>query len=431
VTGAGCPALLVAAPASGQGKTSVTAGLARMFRSQGKKVRLFKTGPDFLDPMILARAAGTPVHQLDLWMGGESHCRALLHCAASEADLILVEGVMGLFDGQPSSADLAQLFGIPVLIVIDASAMAETFAAIATGLAHFRPGLPFAGVLANRIGGPGHGAMLRQSLAGRLSFLGALAQDESMSLPSRHLGLVQAEELADLDDRLDRLAAGLASEIGDYSPPAVTFAAPESILPVPPLLAGCRIGVARDAAFAFLYPANLETLKALGAEIRFFSPLADGALPPVDALYLPGGYPELYLERLEANTTMTQAIRAHVESRRPLFAECGGLLYLLDRLADADGASAAMLGILPGTAVVGRRLANLGLQSVTLPEGALRGHTFHHSRAEIACAPLTHAVAARHHGNGEAVYRQGRVTASYLHLYFPSNPEAAARLFLS
>ena len=424
-----CPALFVSAPASGQGKTSVTAGLARLFRRRGLQVRVFKTGPDFLDPMILARASGAAVYQLDLWMGGEAHCRELLYRAAGEADVILIEGVMGLFDGRPSSADLAELFGVPVLAVIDASAMAETFGAIAHGLADFRPGVVVAGVLANRVGGPGHAAMLAESLGDDLRFFGALPRDEAFALPSRHLGLVQADELADLETRLDHMAAAL-EQAGVEMPAEIPFAPPATLAAIPKMLSGRRIAVARDSAFAFLYEANLDLLRAAGAELRFFSPLQDATLPDCDTAYLPGGYPELHLGRLSANRSLQDALRAHVGAGKPLLAECGGLLYLLDRLADADGRSAPMAGILSGNATVMKRLSNLGLQSARLPEGELRGHTFHHSRAEIVEAPLTHSSAARHHGTSEPIYRQRRLTASYMHFYFPSNPDAAVRLFL-
>ncbi len=201
-----CPALLVSAPASGQGKTSVTAALARWHRRHGRRVRVFKTGPDFLDPMVLERASGAPVQQLDLWMCGEDDVRARLHAAAGEADLILVEGVMGLFDGEPSSADLAQRLGLPVLAVIDGSAMAQTFGALATGLARYRDGLALYGVAANRVGSDYHAGLLGKSLPDDLQWLGALPRGDAMTLPERHLGLVAAGELEDLDARLDALA---------------------------------------------------------------------------------------------------------------------------------------------------------------------------------------------------------------------------------
>jgi cobyrinic acid a,c-diamide synthase len=429
VTVRSCPALFVAAPASGQGKTTVTAALADYHRNRSRAVRIFKTGPDFLDPMILERAAGAPVYQLDPWMGGEAHCRQLLYAAAGATDLILVEGAMGLYDGAPSSADLAQLFNLPVLAVIDGSAMAETFGAVAHGLASYRTKLPFAGVFANRVAGERHYQMLAESLPPEMTAYGWLPRDAGIALPERHLGLLQAAEIEDLGARIARAATALRGVTGAL-PPAVAFAtpAPGQVSPAP-LLEGVRIAVARDAAFAFLYRANLELLAALGATLEFFSPLNDTVPPPADTLYLPGGYPELHLARLTANETMLAAIRAHHAAGRPIVAECGGMLYLLDSLTDLQGHSAGLAGLLPGRAAMQQRLGNLGLHSARLPEGELRGHTFHHSTMTTGMAPVAHSRVARHHGASEPVYRQGRLTASYLHWYLPSNPTAAARLF--
>lgn len=423
-----CPALLVSAPASGSGKTTVTAALARLHRRRGRRVRVFKTGPDFLDPMVLERASGNPVYQLDLWMGGEAHCRQLLYEAAGNADLILIEGVMGLFDGNPSSADLAHKFGIPVLAVIDGSAMAQTFGAVAHGLANYRPGLSFAGVIANYTGSAAHARMLADSLPVSLAFFGALPRENELALPDRHLGLVQAAEIADLDARIDRAAELLARTAAADLPPVASFAPQTATLPSP-WLHGRRIAVARDAAFSFIYRANLELLEAMGAEIVFFSPLVDSALPVADSVYLPGGYPELHLGTLARNEAMKRAVGEHHAQGKPIVAECGGMLYLLESLTDSSGQSAPMAGVLPGHARMKPRLANLGLQEMPLPEGHLRGHTFHHSRMETRLAPLTHASDTRASGRGEPVYRHGRVHASYVHAYFPSNPEAVARLF--
>ena len=425
-----CPALLISAPASGQGKTTLTAGLARHHRNRGRKVRVFKTGPDFLDPMILERASGQPVYQLDLWMVGERDCKALLYRAAQEVELILIEGVMGLFDGTPSSADLAALFGVPVLALINAHAMAQTFGALAHGLARYRPGLPFAGVLANRVAGPGHAELLAESLPPDIRNYGWLPRDGEIALPDRHLGLVQAAEIADLEARLEGAAALIARTGLAELPPPVPF--PVATLEPPArLLEGVRIGIARDMAFAFLYPANLDTLRALGAEPVFFSPLADAELPEVDSVYLPGGYPELHLDTLAGNASMREALRRHHRAGKPLYAECGGLLYTLESLADKAGHRAPMLGLLPGHAALQQKLAGLGMQGVELPEGELRGHTFHHSKLETPLKPLAHGRRQRDGKPGEAVYRVDRLTASYLHLYFASNPAATARLFVA
>ncbi|WP_367847419.1 cobyrinate a,c-diamide synthase [Rhodoferax sp. WC2427] len=422
-----CNALLVAAPASGQGKTTVTAALAAWHVGQGRRVRVFKTGPDFLDPMVLERASGHPVYQLDLWMGGEAHCRALLHAAALDADVILVEGVMGLFDGTPSSADLAQALGLPVLAVIDGAAMAQTFGALAHGLSSFRPGLQFAGVLANRVGSATHAQMLQDSLPAGLRWWGALPRSADYALPERHLGLVQAAEVAQLDQRIALAAQAIGPSAEGMASP-VRFD-PSPAEPVPPLLAGVRIAVARDAAFSFLYAANLDTLRALGAELHFFSPLADARLPDAHSLYLPGGYPELHLAQLHANQPMRAAIQAHHAAGKPTVAECGGMLALLDSLAAHDGSAVPMWGLLPGTAALQKRFVNLGMHAVDLPEGRLRGHSFHHARMDSAMAPMATTQPQRQSGQGEPVYRTGRLHASFLHLYFPSNPPAVARLF--
>jgi len=423
-----CPAVLIAAPASGQGKTTVTAALARLHRNQGRKVRVFKCGPDFLDPMSLERASGAPVYQVDLWMVGAEESRRLLWEAAGEADLILIEGVMGLFDGTPSSADLARHFGVPVLGVIDGTAMAQTFGALALGLARYQPDLPFAGVLANRVGTVRHAQLLEGSLTEGLRWYGALSRETGIELPSRHLGLVQASELNDLDARLDAAADALASTCEVALPPAVEFAAPTPVA-VEPLLAGVRIAVARDEAFAFTYGANLALLRDMGAELAFFSPIRDTQLPAAHSLYLPGGYPELHHLALSRNHAMLDAIRAHHAAGKPLLAECGGMLYLLDALTDVDGQRAELVGVLAGEATMQKRLAALALQTVDLPEGQLRGHTYHHSLTRTELQPIARGLSPNGGRGAEAVYREGRLTASYVHFYFPSNPKAVAALF--
>jgi cobyrinic acid a,c-diamide synthase len=422
-----CPALFVAAPASGQGKTTVTAALARLHRRLGRRVRVFKCGPDFLDPQIHAVASGAPVHNVDLGMCGEADIAWRLHRAAGEAELILVEGVMGLFDGAPSGADLACRFRLPVMAVIDAHAMAQTFGAIAHGLASFRPGLPFAGVLANQVGSARHADMLREALPAGLRWFGALMREPDAALPERHLGLLQAAEIGDLDARLDRLADMLAATGAAELPPAVEFAAvPEPA--VAPLLAGRSIAIARDAAYGFIYSANLDTLHALGATTVFFSPLAGEALPACDAVWLPGGYPELHGPRLAANAGFWRGLRGHLEAGKPLLAECGGMMSLFETAVDSEGRGHPFGGLLPGRALMQPHLAALGLQLAELPEGRLSGHAFHYSTSET---PLVPTLRARRPdgGEGEAIYRQGRLTASYVHFWFPSNPAAVAALF--
>lgn len=251
-------------------------------------------------------------------------------------------------------------------------------------------------------------------------------------MPDRHLGLVQAGEVADLDARLEAAAQAIA-EAGVTELPAPGAFAPEADAgaePEPaPTLDGLRIGIARDAAFAFTYPGNLDFLRAQGARLEFFCPVAGDCLPEVDAVWLPGGYPELHLEALAANTALKADLAAHHARGRPLLAECGGFLYLLEELADRDGHAAAMVGLLPGHARLENKLQGLGLQAAPMAEGELRGHTFHHTRAEVGLEPVAYCTRARGAGStGEALCRDGWLTTTYLHAWFPSSPEAGCRL---
>ncbi|MEG3638509.1 cobyrinate a,c-diamide synthase [Magnetococcus sp. PR-3] len=423
-----CPALLIAGGSSGDGKTATTAALARYHQKQGRRVRIFKIGPDFLDPQIHQQASGEPVYQLDLWMGDVEHVKALLYRAAAEVDLILIEGAMGLFDGNPAPADLAKTFKVPVVVMLSAASMAQTFGALALGLSRYDPALPLHGIVANRIASSTHEAMVAESIPSDVPYLGALPRWKEGGLPSRHLGLVQAEEVADLDARLEGMAKSLEGHALGALPPAVAFEPAAHRDALPTWLSGWRIAIAWDRAFRFVYQANLDLLKQLGAELLFFSPMSDDTLPVCDALYLPGGYPELCLEPLAENRSMHVAISAHVGEHKPVLAECGGMLYLLEELTHHTGQKGKLVGALPGRARMQEGRVNLGMQQVTLPEGNLRGHTFHHSALEMDLEPLCQGVPQRKTRKGEFVYRMGSVTASYLHLYLPSNPQAAAQL---
>jgi cobyrinic acid a,c-diamide synthase len=420
--------VLVSAVASGQGKTTVTAALARKLVQLGQRVRVFKTGPDFLDPMLLERASGAPVHSLDLWMVGLEQCRQQLAQAALEADVILIEGVMGLYDGTPSSADLARAFGVPVLAVIDASAMAQTAGAVVAGLRDYGP-VELAGVIANRVGSAAHAQMVAASLRG-VPLLATLPRQQQ-ALPERHLGLLLPDEVTDIDALLDMLAAQLVLDDAGWQALAPVRLQAAPVAPLEPKLQGKTIAIARDAAFAFLYPANLDCLRQLGATLTFFSPLADAALSPdADAVYLPGGYPELHAARLAQATRWQQSMRAAHAAGLPMLAECGGMMALTSNLVDQDGQSWPMAGLLPGQATMQARLAGLGSQGWATEHGELRGHTFHYSRLETDTAPLAFTTKQPSGAVGEAVYRLGSLTASYFHAYFPSNPAAVAALFL-
>lgn len=420
-------AALITAPGSGQGKSMVTAALARLHRNAGRNVRVFKHGPDYLDPMVLEVASGQPVYQLHPWMTGEGECRWRLAEAARDADLILVEGSMGLFDGDPSSADLAVLAGIPALPVIDARGMAQTFGAVALGMARYRADVPVQEVIANRVGSPRHAELLRESLPSGIGLLGAIPRSDAMAIPDRHLGLVQAQELEHLDKQLDA-AADVLAEAGLGRLPARVRLEASPPEPPPRLLEGLRIGIARDAAFAFIYRANLDLLEAMGAKLHYFSPLADTALPVVDALWLPGGYPELHTHALAQNTPLRQAIQAHFEASKPILAECGGLMFCTDTLVDGEGQAHPMLGLMPGVARMEGKLKALGMQSLSAGSQTLRGHTYHHSSLDTEWQPVAHT--RRLAGTeAEPVFQQAGLTASYFHGYFPSAPELVAAIF--
>ena len=427
-----CPALFLTAPASGQGKTTVTAALARMLKRQGKTVRVFKTGPDFLDPQILAQASGEHVEQLDLWMAGENYCRYQFYQAAKDADLIIVEGAMGMFDGEPSSADLAATFNIPMAIVMDVKGMAQTAAAIAIGLANYRDDVHVAGLIANSCSTERHRQLIEDALPESLPLLATLARSELVALPERHLGLVQASEVRDeLEQRFEAGAdwlveAGLENILERFANVEFKFAE----LPIAEAyLKNKVIAVAKDEAFSFIYQANLLILQELGAEVRFFSPLHDAVIPSADALWLPGGYPELHAEKLAANFSMLNSMKDFSDAKKPILAECGGFLYCLEDLTDLNDDTHVMANILAGQGAMKGKRGCQGMQTALFPEGEVRAHAHHRSRSFNLPEALSHGRRQRHPAPGEAIYRHNNLNASYLHLFFPSNPQAISCLF--
>mgnify|MGYP001078183038 FL=1 len=427
-----CPALFLTAPASGQGKTTVTAALARMLKRQGKIVRVFKTGPDFLDPQILAQASGEHVEQLDLWMAGENYCRYQFYQAAKEADLIIVEGAMGMFDGNPSSADLAATFNIPMAIVMDVKGMAQTAAAIAMGLASYRDDVQIAGLIANSCSTERHRELIEDALPESLPLLATLARSELVSLPERHLGLVQASEVRDeLELRFEAGAdwlveAGLENILERFA--TVEFK-PAQLPVAQPLLKKTTIAIAKDEAFSFIYQANLLILKELGAEVKFFSPMHDAIVPEADALWLPGGYPELHAKKLADNFSMLKSIKEFSDAEKPILAECGGFLYCLENLTDLNDDTHVMANILSGQGAMKGKRGCQGMQTAIFPEGEVRAHAHHRSRSFNMPEALSHGRRQRHPAPGEAMYRHNNLNASYLHLFFPSNPKAISCLF--
>lgn len=434
---------LIAAPASGCGKTSLALGLMRALTRRSLAVQPFKAGPDFIDPGHHAAACGRQSHNLDAWMCPPDTVRGIFANAAADADLAIAEGAMGLFDGasatgdEGSSAQLAKLLSLPVLLVLDASSMARSVAALAKGFTDFDPELTFAGVVCNRVGSARHAGLLRQALGAYLPdvpYLGALPRRESLHLPSRHLGLVTAGDArADLDGLADWVESGLDMDGLLASCPDIATPRAESL--PPPQEASVRIGLARDAAFCFTYPYNLQALQRAGAELMEFSPLVDETLPPdLDGLYLPGGYPELHGPALAANEGLRREIAAYCASGRPVYAECGGFMYLMRSIA-VDNGRYPMCGVFSFGCAMGQRRAALGYRDIRLtrdtplgPAGTTaRGHEYHYSA--IAVAAYEHAGAyamASRHGDARAEgFACGNVLASYVHLHFGSNPELA------
>ena len=421
---------MLAAPASRQGKTLITASLARLYQRQGYRVRVFKLGPDFLDPKILQQASGQVVNNLDLWIMGEEHCQNQLHKARQHNDLVLIESVMGLFDHTPSNADFAKRFNIPIVLLIDASSMGASFSAIAYGMTHYCPDLIFAGIIANRVGSKNHQQLIQKNLPKDFHFLGAIPRDKRLQLPERHLGLHQPEELDDFDTYL-HAAADVLQESEISLPVSVNKRTHNQNVEQPSITRKnpVRLAIAKDAAFSFIYPDNLLSLQSLGYEITFFSPLHDKKLPNCDAIWLPGGYPECFAAELSNNKAMKQAIVEHVEKDKPVYAECGGMLYLFDTLLTKQGECYSMCGLLKGDVIMERKFQGIGLQQFAIFGDTIRGHSFHHARIETDLHAIQLSQPQREKKQGECLYANKSIYASFAHLWFASSETITKRLF--
>jgi cobyrinic acid a,c-diamide synthase len=414
------------------------------FRRRGLRVQPFKVGPDFIDPGFHAAACGRHSHNLDGWMLSRDTNLEIFARAAEPADLAIVEGVMGLFDGRSaceesgSTAELAKWLAAPVLLALDASAMARSAAALVHGFESFDPALDVVGVLFNRIGSSKHAEILRDAVQGccRAIPLGFLPTNEKITLPNRHLGLVMAGEaltsecLAAMPDWIEQhVNLDALLELASARSPDLDL--PQSRTRVP--VANVRIGVARDAAFCFYYSDNLRLLADFGAELVEFSPITDPHLPlDVHGVYIGGGYPELHAAALSANCSMLQSIRAFAETGAPIYAECGGFMYLTEAIVDAAGREHAMAGIFPTRARMQSRLAALGyIQPEPVarlwldwgldPAMPLRGHEFRYSKID----PMPARIERVYRAPAES-YRVGSVLGSYIHLHFLSSPDFAA-----
>ena len=435
--------LLIAAPASGCGKTAVACALLRVLRGRGLDPCAFKCGPDYIDPMFHRAALGVDSHNLDLFLSDAQRVSALYARACRGRGAAVVEGAMGLYDGlggvseHASAWELADTLGLPVLLVLPARGASLTLAAQLRGLREFRPDSHIAGVILNECS-----SALCRSLAPVLEretglpVLGCLPRLDAARIESRHLGLLTAPEIADLDARLSLLARALEEHVDLARLFSIFDGPPPEAADAPLPIAGrCRIAAARDEAFCFCYAETLETLEALGAELVFFSPLRDKALPrDVGGLYLPGGYPELYARELSENASMRRAVAEAVRAGLPTVAECGGFLYLGKALRGPDGARFAMAGVLPGEAASAGRSVRFGYAALNAPEDSLLFrageafpvHAFHHwdSTETGSAFRLEKPMSGRSWQEG---FAGGTLYAAFPHLYFAGNPVLAER----
>jgi cobyrinic acid a,c-diamide synthase len=421
--------VVIAAPSSGSGKTIVTLALLRALARQGVAVASAKVGPDYIDPRFHEAATGRPCFNLDAWAMSPPLLSSLAAEISDGAAVTLIEGVMGLFDGpeqgRGSTADVAEDLGLPVILVVDCSHQAQSVAALVAGFKAHRPALSMPAVILNRIASPRHEAILRQALApSGVTVLGAVPRDPALGLPSRHLGLVQASEHADLANFLDRAASTVASHIdlGKICALARPIAVVRSQQALPPL--GQHTAIARDDAFAFAYPHLLAGWQKQGTSLSFFSPLADEApVADADAVFLPGGYPELHAGRLSQATTFLSGLASAASDGRLIYGECGGYMVLGQALIDAEGKAHKMAGLLPVTTSFAKRKLHLGYRHFrhagALPwPHELKGHEFHYSVIEQqdADAPLFDASDAAGRDLGKMGLRRNRVMGSYAHV---------------
>ncbi|WP_394835056.1 cobyrinate a,c-diamide synthase [Pendulispora rubella] len=446
------PRLVIAGTSSGVGKTTVTVALARALRARGLRVALFKCGPDYLDPTYHARAIDAPSQNLDGWMMGHDAVRATFAHAARDADISLIEGVMGLYDGasptgeEGSTAEIAKWLDAPVVLVVDAGGMARSIAALVGGYASFDPKLHVAAAVANRVGSRGHLDLLRRALR-TPPILGGFPRDPEHAFAERHLGLRTADDSSLPSSLLDHWAEQASEWFSLDALLALATSAPSLTIESEirgggaarvGASAGPRIAIARDAAFHFYYADNLRRLESLGAELVPFSPVSETALPDADGVYLGGGYPEVHAAALSANAAMRGAIAAFAQAGGPIYAECGGLMYLTQAIVTTDGHRHPMVGLVPTEARMCGKLQALGYvevetQTKTILGGAgsrFRGHQFRYSELDPEPPPSIERVYSLRRRRGDETTREGfrigNVVASYVHAHWASNPRIAA-----
>ena len=438
------PRLLFAAPSSGSGKTTVVCGLLRALKNRGKAVRAFKCGPDFIDPLFHETVVGVPSGTLDLFFTPADQLRQLFCRHAAGAEISLVEGVMGYYDGlgaatdRASSYEAAKALDAPVILVVDSRGQSLSALATLEGFLRFRPDSRIRGVIFNRMSEGVYAALRPEAEKLGVKPLGYVPKVPELMIESRHLGLVTPGEIEDLWQKLDALAALLEKTVDMDGLLALAGSAPAlDAPPAPPIpsMPRTKIAVARDEAFCFLYRDNLDLLEDCGAELLFFSPLRDAALPEgAQGLILPGGYPELYAKALSENESMLRSVREAIEGGLPCLAECGGFLYLHRELEDMAGRQWPMVGVLDAGAYRTNRLGRFGYITLTpkgdtafLPAGeSIRGHEFHYFESE-SCGDALRAQKPAGSRAWDCCHSRGNLLMGFPHLYYPSNPQMIER----
>ncbi|MFA4835991.1 MAG: cobyrinate a,c-diamide synthase [Dehalococcoidia bacterium] len=441
------PRLVIAGTHSGVGKTTISIGVMAALKRRGLKVQPFKVGPDYIDPMYHLVATGLPSRNLDSWMVPPEAMVGLFDRAARRADISVVEGVMGLFDGHSglddagSTAQVAKLIDSPVILIINVGAMARSAAAIALGYQRFDPELDLKGFIVNGVGGPRHFQWVKEAIEQTTSLpvLGYLPKNEAdLKLPERHLGLVPTAEQGELVAFFDKLVSQIEETLDIDGLLRVAHSAgplvPENsgLFPVEPVSPLVRIAVARDEAFSFYYQDNLDLLEAHGAELVHFSPLEDRVLPEnIGGIYIGGGFPEMFADKLSRNQSFIADLRRLASEGMPIYAECGGLMYLCRGVTDFEGNRYPLAGLVPGWSAMTRKLSRMGYVEVEFGRDTvlatagtrLRGHEFHWSELEEALPSPAYRMTHPHIANEG--YAEGNLLASYVHLHFGTDPQLA------
>ena len=432
------PACVISGTSSGSGKTTVTLGLMAAFKKRGLRVQPYKCGPDFIDPGLHELVTGVKSRNLDLWMSGEEHTKKCFYTNLAGADIALIEGVMGMFDGGlSSSGELSRTLGIANILVLDVRSMADSAAAIVKGFETFSTGAEVKGVILNNIASERHLQLVRDAIHNncKAQILGYLPRNLDFSIPSRHLGLLTGDEAPIAKEMVDLLATTIAEHIDldrlvDLCPrfsPVAQLQTPAHMADSP-----CRIAVARDKAFCFYYEDNFDILRQRGAELVFFSPLYDKKLPEnIHGIYLGGGYPELYAKELSTNKEMLLEIRSWIENNGAVYAECGGFMYLTKGIVDHDKDQHHLVGIYPVMSAMQKKRASLGYREVTTKAPScfgpantvLRGHEFHYSNIEEMNESIPRIYQVDNGAREGYSYR--RVLGGYMHLHFGYSPEVA------